>query len=156
MEFDDEPDDDESFEPPLPPDDRLWRHPSEMGAAAAGTRIELVTRRPTGPLVLASAQALLALLVLLWSGMRRFGAPRAVEPPIEPGKRFLIENTAGRRDDFVRDQAREALNFQLNVLLLNLVALVTLTAVSSPATRERGQAAAERERRDAKAGAPAA
>ncbi|MGY6498910.1 MAG: MFS transporter, partial [Microcella sp.] len=37
-----------------------------------------------------------------------------------------------------------------------VLALVTLTAVSSPATRERGQAAAERERRDAKAGAPAA
>ncbi len=41
---------------------------------------------------------------------------------------LLIENTAGRRDDFVRDQAREALNFQLNVLLLNVVALLTLTA----------------------------
>lgn len=41
---------------------------------------------------------------------------------------LLIENTAGRRDEFVRDQAREALNFQLNVLLLNLAALVTLTA----------------------------
>lgn len=28
-------DDDEEFRPPLPMEDRLWRHPSEMGAAAA-------------------------------------------------------------------------------------------------------------------------
>ena len=41
---------------------------------------------------------------------------------------LLIENTAGRRDDFVRDQAREAINFQLNYLLLNLIALITFTA----------------------------
>lgn len=41
---------------------------------------------------------------------------------------LLIENTAGRRDDFVRDQARESVNFQLNYLLLNLAALVTFTA----------------------------
>jgi uncharacterized Tic20 family protein len=41
---------------------------------------------------------------------------------------LLIENTAGRRDDFVRDQAREAINFQLNYLLLNLAALITFTA----------------------------
>ncbi|MCA8978802.1 MAG: DUF4870 domain-containing protein [Planctomycetes bacterium] len=41
---------------------------------------------------------------------------------------LLIENTAGRRDDFVRDQAREAVNFQLNYLLLNLAALITFTA----------------------------
>jgi len=37
---------------------------------------------------------------------------------------LLIENTAGKRDEFVRDQAREALNFQLNLALINLVALV--------------------------------
>lgn len=41
---------------------------------------------------------------------------------------LLIENTAGRRDDFVRDQARESVNFQLNYLLLNLAALITFTA----------------------------
>jgi len=33
MPFPDDPDDDAGFVPPLHPDDRLWRHPSEMGAA---------------------------------------------------------------------------------------------------------------------------
>lgn len=41
---------------------------------------------------------------------------------------LLIENSAGRRDDFVRDQARESINFQLNFLMLNLLALITFTA----------------------------
>jgi len=41
---------------------------------------------------------------------------------------LLIENTAGRRNEFVRDQAREAVNFQLNYLMLNLAALITFTA----------------------------
>jgi putative serine protease PepD len=33
MPFPDDPDDDAGFVPPLHPDDRLWRHPSEMGSA---------------------------------------------------------------------------------------------------------------------------
>lgn len=35
-EADDAPDDASGFQPPLPPDDRLWRHPSELGAGGAG------------------------------------------------------------------------------------------------------------------------
>ena len=46
------------------------------------------------PLVIASLQALCIALILLWAGIRRFGAPVPVEPAIEPGKRFLIDNTA--------------------------------------------------------------
>jgi len=46
------------------------------------------------PLVLATLQILCAALLFLWSGIRRFGAPRSPRPAIEPGKRFLIDNTA--------------------------------------------------------------
>ena len=46
------------------------------------------------PLVLALLQGLLALGAVLWAGMGRFGQPLPVPPAIEPGKRFLIENTA--------------------------------------------------------------
>lgn len=34
MPFPDDPDDDAGFVPPLHPDDRLWRHPSEMAASS--------------------------------------------------------------------------------------------------------------------------
>lgn len=46
------------------------------------------------PLVLATLQILCAVLLFLWSGIRRFGAPQPPQPAIEPGKRFLIDNTA--------------------------------------------------------------
>jgi hypothetical protein len=46
------------------------------------------------PLLLSTLQALLTLLVLLWSGMGRFGAPAPAEVAIQPGKAFLIDNIA--------------------------------------------------------------
>jgi hypothetical protein len=46
------------------------------------------------PLLLATLQALFTLLVLLWSGMGRFGAPAPAETAIQPGKAFLIDNIA--------------------------------------------------------------
>lgn len=46
------------------------------------------------PLVVASLQVLCTLLLLLWAGIGRFGSPQVPEPAIEPGKRFLIDNTA--------------------------------------------------------------
>jgi len=46
------------------------------------------------PLVLATVQAALSLVVLLWAAMGRFGAPQPVRPPLEPGKAFLIDNIA--------------------------------------------------------------
>jgi hypothetical protein len=46
------------------------------------------------PLLLATLQALLTLLVLLWSAMGRFGAPAPAKAVIQPGKAFLIENIA--------------------------------------------------------------
>jgi putative serine protease PepD len=52
--MDDDPDDGEPFDPPLPPDDRLWRHPSEMAAQGRGERIELITRPSRGRVLAAS------------------------------------------------------------------------------------------------------
>ena len=46
------------------------------------------------PIVVATVQVLLTLIVLLWASATRFGAPRPVRPPLEPGKRFLIDNIA--------------------------------------------------------------
>ena len=46
------------------------------------------------PLVLAVVQSLLAGAVLLWGGMRRFGAPLPADPPLAAGKAALIESMA--------------------------------------------------------------
>jgi hypothetical protein len=46
------------------------------------------------PLVLAVVQALLAGALLLWGGMRRFGAPLPEAPPLAAGKAALIESMA--------------------------------------------------------------
>ena len=63
MAFPDDPDDDVGFVPPLPPEDRLWRHPSERGpmrpAAAAARR----GRRPRTLPIFAAAVGLAVLVV---------------------------------------------------------------------------------------------
>lgn len=46
------------------------------------------------PLALATIQALLAALLLLWAATGRFGKPIVAPPVIAPGKEFLIDNTA--------------------------------------------------------------
>ncbi len=46
------------------------------------------------PLVVATVQFLLAAVLALWAGARRFGSPAPLAPPFEVGKAFLIENTA--------------------------------------------------------------
>src|SRR4051812_28743568 len=79
MAFDDGLDDDESaFRPPLPPDDRLWRHPSEAGREPSPW-VSDVLRRPQRP-------------------------PRAWARPLVPGLAGPLLATglspaAGRRDD---------------------------------------------------------
>ena len=62
-----------AFRPPLPPEDRVWRHPSELGAPAAPVR-RLRGGRRAGrasvprPLALAVAvSATGALLIVVWS-----------------------------------------------------------------------------------------
>ncbi len=47
------------------------------------------------PLVLATISALLAAALLAWGALVRFGRPRRAEPPLAPGKLFLVEATAG-------------------------------------------------------------
>ena len=44
MAADDEPDDAFGFQPPLPPEDRLWRHPSELGPAGGSSSVTIVNR----------------------------------------------------------------------------------------------------------------
>lgn len=61
MAFDDEPDDAFGFQPPLPPEDRLWRHPSELGPAGADRPITIVNR-PQAPVRLWLVAALSAVL----------------------------------------------------------------------------------------------
>lgn len=46
------------------------------------------------PLSYAAMAAVLSALILVWLGVGRFGAPVAERPGIEPGKSFLIDNTA--------------------------------------------------------------
>lgn len=46
------------------------------------------------PLVLATIQALVCAVLVVWAAMVRFGPRRAAPPPIAPGKDFLIRNTA--------------------------------------------------------------
>lgn len=46
------------------------------------------------PLGLATVHMLLATIVLLWASMGRFGKPLMPPPAIEPGKAYLIRNTA--------------------------------------------------------------
>ena len=46
------------------------------------------------PLVLAVAHALLVLALVVWAGLRRFGAPRREESALGGGKLVLIDNTA--------------------------------------------------------------
>jgi len=50
---DDEPDD--AFGAPLPPDDRLWRHPSELGPAGAAAPVTIVAAPSRGPALLTTA-----------------------------------------------------------------------------------------------------
>jgi len=50
------------------------------------------------PFVLATIQAVLAVALLLWATMRRFGAPLAPPVELKSGKRSLIETTANLLD----------------------------------------------------------
>ena len=65
MPPDDEHDDAFGFQPPLPPEDRLWRHPSEMGPGGAGHSITVVNR----PKVASRVWAVAVVAALLGSAL---------------------------------------------------------------------------------------
>ncbi len=58
------------------------------------------------PLVLTVIHGLLALLVMIWAGVRAFGPRLPTPPAVPPGKAFLIDHVArvirlGRHDDYL-------------------------------------------------------
>lgn len=59
-----------------------------------GLRVSLWRELFRFPLALVSLQVLLATCALVWAGAVRFGQALAPPPPIEPGKGYLIRNTA--------------------------------------------------------------
>jgi hypothetical protein len=61
-------------------------------AAATASPVSLLFEPP---LVFATVQAGLAVLLLLWATTTRFGAPEAVPPAIEAGRQRLLQNAAG-------------------------------------------------------------
>ncbi len=81
MPLEDEPDDAPGFGPPLPQDDRLWRHPSELGS---GTPITVVTappnrRRTVGIGVASGLVGAAAMLVIVFA-VGGFETRRPVRP----------------------------------------------------------------------------
>lgn len=67
MAFPDDPDDEVGFVPPLPPEDRLWRHPSER-AVGGGTAVLAPTRR-RGRARITSILAVATVLVAMVVGL---------------------------------------------------------------------------------------
>ena len=86
MPPDDEPDDAFGFQPPLPPDDRLWRHPSELGPAGASQSVTIVNRPKvaTRVWVVGSVSAVLgsALTLAILLGTGAF-SPDTAPAPVE-------------------------------------------------------------------------
>lgn len=86
MAPDDEPDDAFGFQPPLPPDDRLWRHPSELGSGASGHAVTIVNRPKVAGRVwlvgIVSALLGSAATVAVLVGFGAFHHPKTT-PPVE-------------------------------------------------------------------------
>ena len=84
MPPDDEPDDAFGFQPPLPPEDRLWRHPSELGPAGASQSVTIVNRPKvaTRVWVVGSVSAVLgsALTLAILLGVGAFDPDNAPAP----------------------------------------------------------------------------
>jgi putative serine protease PepD len=84
MPPDDEPDDAFGFQPPLPPEDRLWRHPSELGPGGASQSVTIVNRpKVAGRVwVVGSAAALVgsALTIAILLGVGAFDSDKKPAP----------------------------------------------------------------------------
>lgn len=68
------------------------------------------------PFVVATLQGLVAIAVLLWATLGRFGAPQSAPPPLRTGREGLLENSAklveaaGHQDVIIRRYVRETIN----------------------------------------------
>jgi S1-C subfamily serine protease len=86
MPPDDEPDDAFGFQPPLPPEDRLWRHPSELGPGGASQSLTIVNHPKLAARVwvIGSVSALIgsALTVAILLGVGAFD-PDSPTAPVE-------------------------------------------------------------------------
>jgi S1-C subfamily serine protease len=76
MPFPDDPDDDARFIPPLPPDDRLWRHPSEMSGVDARATPAATRGGSSRPALIAG----IALLVGVAATLAILGATDSLGP----------------------------------------------------------------------------
>ncbi|MCB0993753.1 MAG: PDZ domain-containing protein [Acidimicrobiales bacterium] len=87
MDREDWDDDDEPYVPPLPPEDRLWRHPSEVAASLRQTAVaSAAPSAPPGRLGVALMSALGGALVVagLWLATTTFGpSSESVRRPVE-------------------------------------------------------------------------
>lgn len=101
-------DDGSSYTPPLPPEDRLWRHPSELGAARSGLRVEAPPprgQRRVGAALTALAGGLLGsivtvgLLAVVGAFDTRVVHQRLIEQPPGPESlQFLTGLDTGTAD----------------------------------------------------------
>ncbi len=102
MALDDDAEDDAPFGAPLPPDDRLWRHPSEMGSDGAKQHIVLVSKGGTSVArtilialfaSLVGAATTLAVVASTDAFVRENKSTSSVElrevPPLSPGQTEL-------------------------------------------------------------------
>lgn len=86
MAFPDDPDDEVGFVPPLPPEDRLWRHPSERAVGGRTTVLAPTRRRGRARVmsILTMATALVAMVVALSSNLPGGGTARTATSADEP------------------------------------------------------------------------
>lgn len=119
MSGEDHDDEGEQYEPPLPPEDRLWRHPSELGSGVASApRLEVVTRPQAGRVVLVGLLGLLAGVLGTLGILAAIGTfdppdgPTAVEryaTPLDAGnKANTLETASGVLPSLLRIEAWSA------------------------------------------------
>ena len=109
-EGDDEP---TAFRPPLPPEDRLWRHPSEVGQAVAAARAPVAARPWAVALIAGLTGAVLATAVVALVGgvpprvierevVERVAVQPVVSSPLVRGDKGVVRIAETMRPAIVR------------------------------------------------------